>query len=47
MKTNPRPPVRRRSGFTLIELMAVITSIVIHAGLVVGCMGFVSERQAE
>lgn len=47
MKTNPRPPVRRRSGFTLIELMAVITIIVILAGLVVGGMGFVSERQAK
>lgn len=47
MKTNPRSPVRRRSGFTLIELMAVITIIVILAGLVVGGMGFVSERQAK
>ena len=40
----------RRNGlaaFTLIELMAVITIIVILAGLVVGGMGFVSERQAK
>ena len=40
----------QRSGqaaFTLIELMAVITIIVILAGLVVGGMGFVNERQAK
>lgn len=42
MKTNPRPG---RSAFTLIELMAVITIIVILAGLVVGGMGFVADRQ--
>jgi general secretion pathway protein G len=36
-----------RAAFTLIELMAVITIIVILAGLVVGGMGFVSERQAK
>lgn len=35
------------AGFTLIELMAVITIIVILAGLVVGGMGFVIERQAK
>jgi prepilin-type N-terminal cleavage/methylation domain-containing protein len=44
MKTNPR---RFRAAFTLIELMAVITIIVILAGLVVGGMGFVNERQAK
>jgi prepilin-type N-terminal cleavage/methylation domain-containing protein len=44
MKTNPR---RANGGFTLIELMAVITIIVILAGLVVGGMGFVNERQAK
>lgn len=44
MKTNPR---HGRAAFTLIELMAVITIIVILAGLVVGGMGFVSERQAK
>lgn len=33
------------AAFTLIELMAVITIIVILAGLVVGGMGFVTERQ--
>jgi general secretion pathway protein G len=40
----------KRSGkaaFTLIELMAVITIIVILAGLVVAGMGFVTERQAK
>ena len=36
-----------RAAFTLIELMAVITIIVILAGLVVGGMGFVNERQAK
>ena len=44
MKTNAR---RGLAAFTLIELMAVITIIVILAGLVVGGMGFVSERQAR
>ena len=44
MKTNSR---RGQAAFTLIELMAVITIIVILAGLVVGGMGFVSERQAK
>jgi len=44
MKTSSRRPV---AGFTLIELMAVITIIVILAGLVVGGMGFVNERQAK
>ena len=44
MKTNSRPG---SSGFTLIELMAVITIIVILAGLVVGGLGFVNDRQAK
>jgi type II secretory pathway pseudopilin PulG len=44
MKTNAR---RGLAAFTLIELMAVITIIIILAGLVVGGMGFVSERQAR
>ena len=44
MKTNPR---NGRAAFTLIELMAVITIIIILAGLVVGGMGFVTERQAK
>ena len=35
-----------KPAFTLIELMAVITIIVILAGLVVGGMGYVSEKQA-
>lgn len=38
---------RGKSAFTLIELMAVITIIVILAGLVVGGMGFVNDRQAK
>lgn len=40
----------KRSGkqaFTLIELMAVVTIIIILAGLVVGGLGFVNERQAK
>jgi prepilin-type N-terminal cleavage/methylation domain-containing protein len=44
MKTTRR---NGKAAFTLIELMAVITIIVILAGLVVGGMGFVTERQAK
>ncbi|MEO8615515.1 MAG: type II secretion system protein GspG [Luteolibacter sp.] len=44
MKTNSR---KGRAAFTLIELMAVITIIVILAGLVVGGLGYVSEKQAS
>jgi general secretion pathway protein G len=42
-------PQRRHglAAFTLIELMAVITIIVILAAIVVGGMGFVSDRQAK
>jgi len=36
-----------KAAFTLIELMAVITIIVILAGLVVGGLGYVTERQAK
>jgi general secretion pathway protein G len=36
-----------KPAFTLIELMAVITIIVILAGLVVGGLGFVTDRQAK
>jgi prepilin-type N-terminal cleavage/methylation domain-containing protein len=41
------PSFRRTAGFTLIELMAVIVIIVILAGMVVGGLGFVNERQAR
>jgi type II secretory pathway pseudopilin PulG len=44
MKIHRRPAC---AAFTLIELMAVITIIIILAGLVVGGMGFVTERQAK
>jgi prepilin-type N-terminal cleavage/methylation domain-containing protein len=44
MKANPR---HGRAAFTLIELMAVITIIVILAGLVVGGMSFVTDRQKK
>lgn len=44
MKT---PSRRHLAAFTLIELMAVIVIIVILAGLVVGGMGFVTDRQAK
>lgn len=36
-----------RPAFTLIELMAVITIIVILAGLVIGGMGYVTDKQAR
>ena len=38
---------KHRAAFTLIEMMAVITIIVILAGLVIGGLGFVTERQAK
>lgn len=38
---------RGRAAFTLIELMAVITIIVILAGIVVGGLGYVNEKQAR
>jgi len=44
MKTNSR---NHRPGFTLIELMSVIVIIVILAGMVVGGLGFVNEKQAR
>jgi general secretion pathway protein G len=44
MKSHTR---RGRAAFTLIELMAVITIIVILAGIVVGGMGYVNEKQAR
>lgn len=44
MKT---PSRRGHAAFTLIELMAVVTIIVILAGIVVGGMGFVNEKQAR
>ncbi len=44
MKSNPRSG---RPAFTLIELMAVITIIVILAALVIGSMGFVQDKQAR
>ena len=44
MNTNPRI---HRPAFTLIELMAVIVIIVILAGMVVGGLGYVNEKQAR
>jgi prepilin-type N-terminal cleavage/methylation domain-containing protein len=44
MHTQPR---YGHAAFSLIEMMAVITIIVILASLVVGGMGFVTERQAK
>ena len=43
MKTHTR---RGSAAFTLIEMMAVITIIVILAGIVIGGMGYVNEKQA-
>ncbi len=44
MKNSNRPG---KAAFTLIELLAVITIIVILAAVVVGSMGFVTDRQAQ
>ena len=44
MKTTQR---KGKAAFTLIELMAVITIIVILAALVVGGLGYVTEKQAS
>lgn len=44
MKT---PSRRHSAAFTLVEMMAVITIIVILAGIVVGGMGYVNEKQAS
>ena len=44
MKNIHRPG---KAAFTLIELLAVITIIVILAAVVVGSMGYVSEKQAS
>ncbi len=44
MKTNPRSG---NGAFTLVELLAVITIIVILAALVVQGMAFVNEKQAK
>jgi len=41
------PSRRHPAAFTLIELMAVITIIVILAGMVVGGLGYVNEKQAR
>jgi prepilin-type N-terminal cleavage/methylation domain-containing protein len=39
------PSRRHSAAFTLIELMAVITIIAILAGIVIGGMGYVKEKQ--
>ena len=44
MHSSPR---HGRAAFSLIELMTVIAIIVILAGLIVGGLGFASERQAK
>lgn len=44
MKT---PSRRQPAAFTLIEMMAVITIIVILAGIVIGGLGYVNEKQAN
>jgi prepilin-type N-terminal cleavage/methylation domain-containing protein len=46
--TSMKTPSRRHpAAFTLIELMAVVTIIVILAGIVVAGLGFVNEKQAR
>jgi type II secretory pathway pseudopilin PulG len=44
MQTNPR---NGHAAFSLIEMLAVISIIIILASLVVGGLGFVNERQAK
>ena len=44
MKT---PSRRHSAAFTLIELMVVITIIIVLAGIVIGGMGYVNEKQAR
>jgi general secretion pathway protein G len=41
------PSRRHPAAFTLIELMATITIMVILAGIVIGGMGYVNEKQAR
>ncbi len=41
------PALRRSRGFTLIEMLTVITIIVILAGLVIAGTGFVKEKQKQ
>lgn len=43
---NGAPPVPRRSGFTLIELMIVVAIVAILAGLSMGAMGYVNRKGA-
>lgn len=45
---NANHPTRsgKRSGFTLVELLTVITIIVVLAGLTMGTMGFVQRKAA-
>ena len=38
---------QRRRGFTLIEMMTVITIIVILAGITVAGMSFINDKQAN
>jgi prepilin-type N-terminal cleavage/methylation domain-containing protein len=55
MKTHPMPPLRsapsarrrRAAGFTLVELLTVVTIIVILAGLTIGGLSFFARRQNE
>ena len=44
MQTSPR---NGHSAFSLVEMMAVITIIIILASLVIGGLGFVNEKQAK
>lgn len=43
----PSLPRRAAAGFTLVELLTVVTIIVILAGLTVGGLSFYNRRQAE
>lgn len=47
MRSPTRSPARHRAGFTLVEMITVITIILILAGLVLGVSGYVQKKGAS